>query len=299
MVAITIAVPVYNGGDYLARALEAIRRQSFVDYCVLIFDNASTDDTASIAQDMAARDPRFAYVRQAENRGALANFVDALEAASTPYFVWHAVDDAWDDNSLAELLALLEGNPGADLAVGLVRSTDLDGRLLRTHRFKPVSNLALRALRIHPSWIYGLFRREPLAARVAKVWTQYHHPWAWDHLTLFPFVIGDRVAGTTDTTFHLVIRRSKLVPRARPRVLPDLRLMSELRKRFAAIAAADIDALDASMQQRTLLRLLLPIYVGKRVYRLRRMWYRRLRAQFSRTPPVAKVDERSGFETYY
>ena len=96
MVAITIAVPVYNGGDYLAQALEAIRRQSFVDYCVLIFDNASTDDTASIAQDMAARDPRFAYVRQAENRGALANFVDALEAASTPYFVWHAVDDERD-----------------------------------------------------------------------------------------------------------------------------------------------------------------------------------------------------------
>ena len=298
MAAITIAVPVYNGGDYLERALDAIRRQSHVDYQVLIFDNASTDSTPAIAEAVVTRDPRFHYVRQAENRGALANFVDALNMATTPYFVWHAVDDVWDDNYLSELLGLLEREPAADLAVGLVSSTDLDGRLLRTHRFKAGSNLALQALRIHPSWIYGLFRREPLAARVAKVWTEYRHPWAWDHLTLFPFVIGGRVAGTVGTTFHQVIRRSKNLPR-RPRVQPDLRLMSELRRCFSAIATADIDALDVPPAQKLILRLMLPVYVGKRVYRLRRMWYRRLRAQFSRTPPAAKIDERGGFETYY
>jgi hypothetical protein len=157
----------------------------------------------------------------------------------------------------------------------------------------------MRVLRTHPSWIYGLFRREPLAARVAKVWAEYNHPWAWDHLTLFPFVIGDRVLGTEATTFHQVIRRSSLFPRPRPRVLPDLRLMKGLRRRFAAIASTDIEAADVSPLQRRMLYAVLRVYVGKRVYRLRRVWYRQLRAVLGGRQPTTKIDERSGFETYY
>ena len=61
-----------------------------------------------------------------------------------------------------------------------------------------------------------------------------------------------RVAGTVGTTFHQVIRRSKNLPR-RPRVQPDLRLMSELRRCFSAIATADIDALDQKLDDPGLL----------------------------------------------
>ena len=296
MARVTIAVPVFNGGSFLTRALEAIRAQSFGDFDVLIFDNASTDDTASIAQAMVSQDPRFRYVRQAENKGALANFVDALNAATTPYFAWHACDDVWADNYLEVLVGLLDSRGDVDLAVGLIQSGDLDGRRLRSVCFPAHLAVPLRVLKAHPSWIYGLFRREPLTARVAEVWTQYRHPWAWDHLTLFPFVISERVVGTEATTFHQVIRRSKM-GRARPRARPDLRLMAILRQRFGEIARRDIDALEGSSLLRAGLRVILPVYIGKRVYRWRRMLYRRIAGIF--VPEAKPVDERKGFEAYY
>ena len=43
MVPITIGVPVYNGADLLDESLACLARQTFRDFKVLIFDNASTD----------------------------------------------------------------------------------------------------------------------------------------------------------------------------------------------------------------------------------------------------------------
>ena len=287
---------MFNGGQFLNNALESIRAQSFVDFEVVIFDNASTDHTAEIVQAMVARDTRFSYVRHTDNMGALPNFVHALNASCSPYFAWHACDDAWDANYLEVLVGLLDAHPEADLAVGMIRSQDLDGRLLRTVRFPTHLSVPYRVLRVHPSWIYGLFRRGPLTNRVTEVWGEYRHPWAWDHLTLFPFVIRDRIVSTETTTFHQVIRRSKL-GLTRQRARPDLRLMATLRRRFREIARRDIDALKGSPMLRAVLRLVLPIYIGKRVYRWRRMMYRNLVAILS---PVRKsVDEQKGFETYY
>ncbi len=81
---ITIGVPVFNGGAMLRECLTCLRDQTFRDFAVLIYDNASTDDTAAIAREFAASDARFTYFRQPENRGPAQNFIDVLEAASTP-----------------------------------------------------------------------------------------------------------------------------------------------------------------------------------------------------------------------
>lgn len=55
---VSIGIPVYNGENYLAEALDSLLRQSFGDFELLISDNASTDRTQEICQDYAARDAR-------------------------------------------------------------------------------------------------------------------------------------------------------------------------------------------------------------------------------------------------
>lgn len=81
MVPITIGVPVYNGAALLDESLACLARQTFRDFKVLIFDNASTDGTSDIGKAWAARDGRFHYVRQPRNVGAIDNFRDVLLAA--------------------------------------------------------------------------------------------------------------------------------------------------------------------------------------------------------------------------
>ena len=86
MAAITVGVPVYNGADLLDECLQSLARQTFADFEVLVFDNASTDATAEIAQAWAARDARFSYYRQEQNIGSAPNFVAVLGAARVGLF---------------------------------------------------------------------------------------------------------------------------------------------------------------------------------------------------------------------
>jgi glycosyltransferase involved in cell wall biosynthesis len=127
MVPITIGVPVYNGGDLIDGSLACLARQTFRDFKVLIFDNASSDGTAEIAQAWAARDSRFHHIRQPKNVGGIANFRDALLAADTPWFMWRADDDLSADDYIETLYRLATTSPGCKLAISTIVSSDLDG----------------------------------------------------------------------------------------------------------------------------------------------------------------------------
>ena len=76
---VSIGIPVYNGENYLAEALDSLLRQSFGDFELLISDNASTDRTQEICRAYAARDARIRYVRQDRNIGAGPNHNRVLE----------------------------------------------------------------------------------------------------------------------------------------------------------------------------------------------------------------------------
>lgn len=118
--AVSIGMPVYNGAKYIREALDSLLGQSFTDFELIISDNASTDGTASICQEYAARDPRIRYVRQPENRGILANFQYVLDEARSEYFMWAAADDAWDKNWISEVLATIK-RTGAKSAFGKIQ----------------------------------------------------------------------------------------------------------------------------------------------------------------------------------
>ena len=66
---LSIGLPVYNGGRYLAKALDSLLGQSYEDFEIVIADNASTDDTAELCRDYERRDQRIRYFRQPRNIG--------------------------------------------------------------------------------------------------------------------------------------------------------------------------------------------------------------------------------------
>ena len=86
-------MPVFNGEKYIREALDSLLAQTITDFELIISDNASTDGTESICRDYAGKDRRIRYVRQAENRGAGANFWFVLDEAQGEYFMWAACDD--------------------------------------------------------------------------------------------------------------------------------------------------------------------------------------------------------------
>lgn len=113
---ITVGLPVYNGANYLAAAIESILAQSCPDFDLLISDNASTDGTEEICRAYARRDRRIRYIRQPRNIGAAANYNFVAEKSEHPYFKWAAHDDLLAPGFLATCLDILERDPAIVLA---------------------------------------------------------------------------------------------------------------------------------------------------------------------------------------
>ena len=82
---VTIGLPVYNGENYLAEAIDSILGQTFTDFELVISDNASTDRTEEICRKYADQNQRIRYFRHDRNRGASPNYNFTVEghAAST------------------------------------------------------------------------------------------------------------------------------------------------------------------------------------------------------------------------
>lgn len=108
---LTIGMPVYNGEQYIGAAIESLLNQTFTDFELVISDNGSTDETENICRRFESLDKRVTYIRQAENRGAIANFNCLVEFAQGEYFKWAAHDDVCEPNYLEECVQVLDSNP--------------------------------------------------------------------------------------------------------------------------------------------------------------------------------------------
>ena len=89
---ISVVVPAYNEEGYLPQCLESLRNQDYAgDYEIIVADNASTDNTATIALAMGAkvvyeskRSPACARQRGLEEaKGDIVAFIDADTQAPT------------------------------------------------------------------------------------------------------------------------------------------------------------------------------------------------------------------------
>jgi len=128
---LSIGLPVYNGAEFLAEALDALLGQTYEDFELIISDNASIDATAAICHRYAAQDPRIRYIRQARNIGAGPNHNVVVHAARGELFKWAGHDDLYSPNMLERCIAALDEHPDVVLASCWSTLIDRSGNTLR------------------------------------------------------------------------------------------------------------------------------------------------------------------------
>src|SRR4051812_1631337 len=89
---VSIGMPVYNGSAFLREAIEALLGQTYADFELIISDNASTDDTATICREYADRDRRIQYHRHDVGLSTTKNFNHVLSLSRGRFFMWAAHD---------------------------------------------------------------------------------------------------------------------------------------------------------------------------------------------------------------
>lgn len=118
---VSVGLPTYNRAGSLRRAIESVLAQDYPNFELVISDNASSDGTQAMCEEFARSDRRVRYHRQPENRGAVANFLEALERASGEFFMWLADDDWLDPSYLSACAEGLLRDPDCALVCGRAR----------------------------------------------------------------------------------------------------------------------------------------------------------------------------------
>ena len=106
---ISVIVYNYNYGKYLKRCLQSVLNQTYENYEILFTDNASTDDSWSIALDFSNQYPeKFSIARHRVNIGSSANFRHWHSQLNGKYYIGLCSDDELEPDCLAKSVNLLE-----------------------------------------------------------------------------------------------------------------------------------------------------------------------------------------------
>lgn len=128
---LSIGMPVYNGANFIGKAIESILCQSYADFELIICDNASSDETPEICLEYAERDRRIRYLSNDENIGAAANFNRVFHAGKSKYFKWAAHDDELGPEYLRKCVDILEASKDIVLCHSQVNVISETGSVIR------------------------------------------------------------------------------------------------------------------------------------------------------------------------
>jgi glycosyltransferase involved in cell wall biosynthesis len=116
---VSVVVPCYRYGHFLPECVQSLLDQEGVDVRVLIIDDASPDDSAAVADRLAAQDSRVEVWRHEANRGHIATYNEGLlEWADGDYSVLLSADDLLTPGALARATAVLEERPEVGFVYG-------------------------------------------------------------------------------------------------------------------------------------------------------------------------------------
>jgi glycosyltransferase involved in cell wall biosynthesis len=108
---VSVILTSYNHEGFLREAIDSVLEQSFEDFELIIWDDASTDGSWSVINGY--QDPRIRAFQNETNRRAIHGINRAIsEVCSGTYIAIHHSDDAWESQKLEQQVAYLDGHPG-------------------------------------------------------------------------------------------------------------------------------------------------------------------------------------------
>jgi len=124
-VLVSVVMITYNQENFIKEAIEGVLMQNcHYDIELIIADDKSTDKTSEVIReiiDTHSRGSWIKYIRRKENKGMMANFIDAAATAKGKYVATCEGDDYWvNPNKLQLQVEFLETHPDFAFSMGIV-----------------------------------------------------------------------------------------------------------------------------------------------------------------------------------
>lgn len=134
---ITVVIPAYNAAHYIETTLCSVMGQTHGNLEIVVVNDGSTDNTASIVARLAVKDPRIRLLQQ-PNAGLSAARNLGIQAASGEYIANIDADDVWSRKNIEQQLSAIQNAPfDAKVAyawsLGIDETNRLNGRFLMSH----------------------------------------------------------------------------------------------------------------------------------------------------------------------
>ena len=112
---VSIVMSAYNCEPFLEQALESIINQSYQEFELILFDDASTDSTKTIVQNFALNDTRIIAVFNDINKGLTANLNKAISLSKGAYIARMDADDIALPSRIEKQVKFLDDHQEIDL----------------------------------------------------------------------------------------------------------------------------------------------------------------------------------------
>ena len=188
MLRVSVLIPAYNHARFLPDAIECLLKQTRRPDEIVVVDDGSTDDTASVLEHYA---DQIIAVRQ-ENRGASAARNTAYKCSTGDLIAFLDGDDTLEPTSIEKRAACLENNPALDFVYTGAYMTDLQGQPLQWFRRPPLpsGNVFAHVICRHLFPIHAVMFRRSIVQRDDLFDARYRSA---EDLELWSYLLAERV----------------------------------------------------------------------------------------------------------
>lgn len=138
---VTIIIPVYNGSNFLAEAIDSALAQTYQNCEIIVINDGSKDDNASEKIALSYGDKIRYYAK--ENGGVSSALNFAFEKMTGEWFSWLSHDDLYYPEKIEKQIdfinELLVNDPKLDLSKTVIHcateSIDKDGKVIKTPNY--------------------------------------------------------------------------------------------------------------------------------------------------------------------
>lgn len=105
---ISVALPVFNGADFIIEAIESILIQNYEDFELVFVDNASNDETVSIVRMFAEKDSRIKLFAFDEHLGQVDNVNRVAKMCTSEWIHFFCHDDIMLQGCIKNVIDTIE-----------------------------------------------------------------------------------------------------------------------------------------------------------------------------------------------
>lgn len=153
---VSVITPCYNGAEYISGTIESVLAQTYPDWEMIIVDDGSTDETASVVGRYSAEDTRIHFIQQA-NKGSAAARNEGIRSCRGQYIALLDADDIWTPFFLQSQIDYMKEKNAVCVycSYGMIDSHSND--ILRVVKAKPVVTVKDMLVRNRIGCLSGLY----------------------------------------------------------------------------------------------------------------------------------------------